>query len=934
MPVPVDCPELGWQSLLSGADLAPEELERYERHLECCSACQRQFEQAGVDADALVRLARRVGDPTGRPVEPELDRVIKSLQEGSGLHVSRDSTESDNLYFLRPCDRPGLLGLLGEYEVYEVIGQGGMGIVLKAFDPALHRLVAIKVMSAALAGSATARRRFTREAKAAAAVCHDHIVTVYGVVEADGLPYLVMQYLDGESLQARLDRVGSLELLDLVRIGMQTAAGLAAAHAQGLIHRDIKPANLILENGLARVKITDFGLARMVDDVQVTQTGVVAGTPEYMAPEQARGEAIDHRADLFSLGSVMYAMCTGTPPFRGSTAVAVLRQVSDHAPRPVRELNPDVPIWLEAFIDRLMQKNPADRFQNAVEVAALLESYLAHLRQPAMNAAPKLPSSPIIVSAGKSATEPRMSTRNRLLAIVGLVALSCVLAAGFRAFVFKQAQAGVRRTDGLSALTSSEPRAVIPKNGVVCVLVNKNSGRCLSLEDGSPGAHIVQGPTPEQAGETECWRLVETGNGYRLRNESSRLFLEIGSANQDAGVQAIQWNDQSTAAHQRWSIEPVEDGYILRAAHSQMVLSIGEASLEAGGRAVQWAYLPDVLEELWELRPATSLGNSRSSQPTSFQELVWPFKGEPKNAEMLQLVGPDAEECVHFEPEGLRITLPTGHSGKRVGTGIETNFAIQGDFEITMSFEILNEPQPENTGLGTGVFLAVDLNTPTNHRVSLTRGAGREGKKFVTWFERSKEVAGKPQTELHYFPTQTNSGRLRLVRTGPLLSHYVAEESSSDFKLLQQHLFGAEEVMNVRLGGQTGGPESSLEARITDLHIRTGSLPANSGNSSAAQSGWVLIAESLGSGTSIALLSGLGLWLYVRHNRRTEGRLPLDANPPAIPERSTAEAPPVVFICTTCGKKLRAKAQLAGKKVKCPQCGAAAPIPGAAVTTD
>src|SRR5260370_20748514 len=188
-----------------------------------------------------------------------------------------------------------------------------------------------------------------------------------------------MEYIGGESLQDRLDRSGQVELTDVIRIGLETASGLAAAHAQGLIHRDIKPANLLLENGLARVKITDFGLARMTDDVQLTQNGVVAGTPEFMAPEQARGEPVHHRADLFSLGSVLYAMCTGVPPFRGSTAMAVLRRVSDQAPAPVRSLNPDVPAWLETLVARLMAKSPGDRFQSAAEVAALLERYLAPL---------------------------------------------------------------------------------------------------------------------------------------------------------------------------------------------------------------------------------------------------------------------------------------------------------------------------------------------------------------------------------------------------------------------------------------------------------------------------------------------------------------------------------------------------------------------------
>src|SRR5262249_6928436 len=162
----------------------------------------------------------------------------------------------------------------------------------------------------------------------------------------------------------RLNRKGSMELAEVVRIGLQTALALATAHAQGMIHRDIKPANLLVEEGLARVKITDFGLARMIDDAPLTQNGVVAGTPEYMAPEQARGEAVDLRADLASLGSVLYALCTGVPPFRGETALDVLRQVGEEDPLPIRSLNPEFPAWLEKLIARLMSKDPADRFQN------------------------------------------------------------------------------------------------------------------------------------------------------------------------------------------------------------------------------------------------------------------------------------------------------------------------------------------------------------------------------------------------------------------------------------------------------------------------------------------------------------------------------------------------------------------------------------------
>ena len=186
------------------------------------------------------------------------------------------------------------------------------------------------------------------------------------------------------SLQQRIDECGPLELKELLRIGVQVASGLAAAHAQGLIHRDIKPSNIMLENELARVKITDFGLARAVDDTRLTQYGTLAGTPSYMAPEQARGEPIDRRSDLFSLGSVLYAMATGLAAFRGESSVEVIRRVSDGEPAPVRELNPEAPEWLAEIIERLHAKDPADRFQSAGEVADLLERHLARLQDPSL----------------------------------------------------------------------------------------------------------------------------------------------------------------------------------------------------------------------------------------------------------------------------------------------------------------------------------------------------------------------------------------------------------------------------------------------------------------------------------------------------------------------------------------------------------------------
>jgi eukaryotic-like serine/threonine-protein kinase len=334
-------------------------------HLEDCASCRRGLE-------SLAAESRWWGDA----------RLLRG-EEPPSPTAGRDPTEGPALDFLAPPDDPEHLGRLGPYEVTEVVGKGGMGVVLKAIDPLLNRTVAIKVLAPELATSATARRRFAREAQAAAAVAHEHIVAIYAVdATPGGLPYLVMPYVAGKSLQERLDRSGPLEVREVLRVGMQAAAGLAAAHAQGLVHRDVKPANILLENCVERVKLTDFGLARAADDASLTQSGVVAGTPQYMAPEQTRGEPVDARADLFSLGSVLYALCTGRPPFRAETTMGVLRRVCDDAPRPIRETSPDVPGWLAAIIARLHAKDPADRYQTAAEVAELLGRCLAHLEQP------------------------------------------------------------------------------------------------------------------------------------------------------------------------------------------------------------------------------------------------------------------------------------------------------------------------------------------------------------------------------------------------------------------------------------------------------------------------------------------------------------------------------------------------------------------------
>ncbi len=289
--------------------------------------------------------------------------------------------ERVTLDFLEAPKHPELLGRLGRYEIERVLGTGGMGVVLRAFDSDLHRVVAIKVLASHLANNSSARRRFAREAQAAAAVVHPNVVPIYNVESDAKTPYIVMHYVAGQSLQRRVDINGPLPIVDALRIAQQTAAGLSAAHAQGLVHRDVKPANILLEEQIDRVLLSDFGLARAVDDASLTKTGIVAGTPHYMSPEQSLGEAVDHRSDVFSLGSVLYFMLAGHPPFRASSAMAVLHRICQFPHRSLVEVNRDVPIEVSRLVDRLLAKKASERIATAAEAEKELASLLTNLQQ-------------------------------------------------------------------------------------------------------------------------------------------------------------------------------------------------------------------------------------------------------------------------------------------------------------------------------------------------------------------------------------------------------------------------------------------------------------------------------------------------------------------------------------------------------------------------
>ncbi len=393
------CPDSATLARLRTNDVPKAERAQLVGHVTNCATCRAALKnltkgnsksdtaQADQAQVPVTRTASK--SPGDDPIEAV--GPTNTLQSEGTPHQSDAPEEPGNDWqaCLTPTAKAGSLGKLGHYEVVKMIGRGGMGVVLRGFDDKLQRFVAIKLLAPALAGSDTARKRFVREARAAARVRDNHVVGIHEVDESGAVPYLVMEFIAGTSLDQRIKRGGPMGLKDILRIGVQIAEGLAAAHKQGLVHRDIKPGNILLESDGLRVKITDFGLARAVDDANLTQSGVISGTPSFMAPEQALGETVDHRADLFSLGSVLYAMCVGHSPFRATGSMAVMRRVCDEPHRPIPEIRPEIPEWFCAIVDKLLTKDREGRFNSAKAVADALRLQGRTLQEARTGAPPK-----------------------------------------------------------------------------------------------------------------------------------------------------------------------------------------------------------------------------------------------------------------------------------------------------------------------------------------------------------------------------------------------------------------------------------------------------------------------------------------------------------------------------------------------------------------
>lgn len=366
--------------------------------------------------DALLAAA----DSIGNFLEPALSSEAASAEKGGSAQKTNvranPASPSVSLDFLEPPTSKQFIGKLGYYDIISLLGHGAFGIVLKAFDRRLHRQVAIKVLAPQLATTSPPRKRFIREAQSCAKVRHPNVVHLYDIT-GKPTPFIAMELIEGQTLQDRIDDAGPLEIAEVIEIAEQLASGLEAAHAVGLIHRDIKPSNILIENRIKlRIVLTDFGLARAVDDASLTQSGVLAGTPIFMSPEQAQGQTLDYRSDLFSLGSVFYVMITGRMPFRSRSTVGVLQRVVQNQARPISELAPDCPPWLEQLVNRLHEKSRDNRIQSATELRQIIESR-------GKSSTPRLAPQPV-----SSPVEQATPSSHRKLLIGGGIAAMSILA--------------------------------------------------------------------------------------------------------------------------------------------------------------------------------------------------------------------------------------------------------------------------------------------------------------------------------------------------------------------------------------------------------------------------------------------------------------------------------------------------------------------------
>lgn len=422
-----NCPRTSQLQALVASTLAGNEEAVVADHLAICERCQSLVDKIAAPAEFKADVAQWLSGTEGH--SDALSKVIANAEAdiressrelatgqptvsvtGNSLEdsvlsgsVSQKRGYADVEKWLESDGDPAVIGRLGQFRLTEFIGRGGMGAVFKAEDLKLQREVAVKVLLPELASNKEACERFLREARAIAAINHINIVTVHAVGEDAALPYFVMEYVHGHSLQEHLDRRGRLKDSETIRIARHVTKGLAAAHARGIIHRDIKPANILIQKDSKRAKLTDFGLARSSGDGSLTSAGFLVGTPAYLPPEALEEKQTDERSDLFSLGVTFYRSVTGRLPFEGPTPFATMQQVAKAEFTPLRDIVPEINYEIHDIINTLLQRDPNQRIQSAEELLSRLKAAKSD------SADPSDQSLPVIVTAGPSNTVDQFS---------------------------------------------------------------------------------------------------------------------------------------------------------------------------------------------------------------------------------------------------------------------------------------------------------------------------------------------------------------------------------------------------------------------------------------------------------------------------------------------------------------------------------------------
>lgn len=491
-------------------------------------------------AEEFTRSVRRGEQPSVEEYlqrAPHLAIALRSLLETvTFLESTRRELETSEEHE----DHQPLPESLGEYRLIRELGRGGMGIVCEAAKPSSKRRVAIKFLSRELRGQPMARKRFLREATLAMTVQHPNVVAIESVGEEDGIPYLVMELVEGPTLRDYLAVHHPLSIEQITAICEQMARGLDAAHQHGVVHRDIKPANALLclrDAASPQVKITDFGLARAHEDVSLTRTGHVMGTPQNMSPEQVSGQPIDHRSDLFSLGTVFYELVGGQPAFAGDTIISVVRQIADGIPPSLHDIRSDLPGWLIELINCLLEKDPARRPPTAADVCQWIltqgDDRPLNTRQSAAMQKP---------SAASEGTEDRAARPRRSSKQSWALALSLGAILALAAFVI---WSGMRETTGtsppardqVSALPS--PSLPLPNDGTV------SSGNFAIQFDGVSTAIRVPRLVRRDTSPVTLEAWVRTG----LRSSAKIIALWGGPGRCQISVSPDNWfsNDESVA---------------------------------------------------------------------------------------------------------------------------------------------------------------------------------------------------------------------------------------------------------------------------------------------------------------------------------------------------------------------------------------------------